>query len=370
MRRALFWLVGIAVVLIAIAAVLIRVPALQDRVIERVIATMVRASADDLLREDALRVLLCGTSSPLPHPDRAKSCTAVFASGRFWVVDTGPGSWNRLALWRIPAGRVGAILLTHFHSDHIAELGEFNLQTWVGGRPGPLRVFGPPGVGRVVAGFEEAYALDTRYRIAHHGAELLPEAASRMQAIPIAILGALPGPITALGAAPGPVVVHDEGGLRITAFAVDHRPVAPALGYRFDYRGRSAVVTGDTVKLANVIEAARDADVLVHEAQANHLVATIGGAAAQAGRDRIAKIMGDIPDYHTTPVEAAEVANEAGVDLVVFSHLTPPPPNRFVERVYVRGVADVRPEGWMLGSDGLLIELPADSDAIDVRSLD
>jgi ribonuclease Z len=370
MRRALFWLVGIAVVLIAIAAVLIRVPALQDRVIERVIATMVRASADDLLREDALRVLLCGTSSPLPHPDRAKSCTAVFASGRFWVVDTGPGSWNRLALWRIPAGRVGAILLTHFHSDHIAELGEFNLQTWVGGRPGPLRVFGPPGVGRVVAGFEEAYALDTRYRIEHHGVDLLPEAASRMQAIPIAILGALPGPITALGAAPGPVVVHDEGGLRITAFAVDHRPVAPALGYRFDYRGRSAVVTGDTVKLANVIEAARDADVLVHEAQANHLVATIGGAAAQAGRDRIAKIMGDIPDYHTTPVEAAEVANEAGVDLVVFSHLTPPPPNRFVERVFVRGVADVRPEGWMLGSDGLLIELPADSDAIDVRSLD
>jgi ribonuclease Z len=151
---------------------------------------------------------------------------------------------------------------------------------------------------------------------------------------------------------------------------VDHRPVAPALGYRFDCRGRSAVVTGDTVKLANVIEAARDADVLIHEAQANHLVAAIGDAAAQAGRDRVAKIMGDIPDYHTTPVEAAEVANEAGVDLVVFSHLTPPPPNRFLERVYVRGVADVRPEGWMLGSDGLLIELPLDSAAIDVRSLD
>jgi ribonuclease Z len=153
MRRVLFWVGGIVLILIASVALLVRVPALQDLVVERVLAGAVRSSADDLLREDALRVLLCGTSSPFPHPERAKSCTAVFAAGRFWVVDTGPGSWNRLALWRIPPNRIGAILLTHFHSDHIGELGEFNLQTWVGGRPDPLQVFGPPGVGRVVAGF-------------------------------------------------------------------------------------------------------------------------------------------------------------------------------------------------------------------------
>jgi ribonuclease Z len=360
MRRAVFWVGGIALILIPLVGLLIRVPGLQDLVVERGIASTVQTSADDLFEEDALRVLLCGTSSPLPHPERAKSCTAVFAAGRFWVVDTGPGSWNRLALWRIPAGRVGAILLTHFHSDHIGELGEFNLQTWVAGRPGPLQVFGPPGVERVVAGFEQAYALDTRYRIEHHGAELLPEAVSRMKA----------RPITLAGDGPGSVVVLEEAGLQITAFAVDHRPVAPALGYRFDYQGRSVVVSGDTVKLASVIEAARGADVLVHEAQANHIVAAIGKAAAQAGRNRVAKLMSDIPDYHTTPVQAAEVANEASVDLVVFSHLTPPPPNGFVQRVFVRGVADVRPEGWMLGRDGLLVELPLGSGAVDVRYLD
>jgi ribonuclease Z len=68
--------------------------------------------------------------------------------------------------------------LPHFHSDHIGDLGEFNMNTWAMGRPGPLRVYGPPGVERVVAGFAEAYALDTQYRIAHHGTEFLPKAAA------------------------------------------------------------------------------------------------------------------------------------------------------------------------------------------------
>ena len=326
----------------------------MDRVLERQIG----ASADALFEDDALRVLVCGSSSPFPHPSRAKPCAAVFAAGRFWVVDTGPSSWNRLALWRIPGERIGAVLLTHFHSDHIGELGEFDLQTWVAGRDGPLQVFGPPGVGRVVAGFEEAYALDTGYRIAHHGADLLPEAVGRMQARPITVRGS------------EPTLVLEQDGLRITAFAVDHRPVVPALGYRFDYRGRSVVVSGDTVKHPGLIQAATGADVLLHEAQAQHIVAEIREAAAAAGLERIEKIMSDIPDYHASPVEAAEAANEAGVKLVVFTHLTPPPPNRLVESVFLRGVDEARDGDWVLADDGLLVELPVDSDAVEVRSLD
>jgi len=160
-----------------------------------------------------------------------------------------------------------------------------------------------------------------------------------------------------------------EDGLTVSAFLVDHDPARPAYGYRFDWRGRSVVVSGDTVGSDAVIEAARGADVLVHEAQANHLVARIGAAAERIGRPRVAKVMSDIPDYHTTPVEAAELANEAGVGLLVFTHLTPPPPARIVERVFTRGVDDVRPEGWMLADDGLLVTLPLGSDAIETSRL-
>jgi ribonuclease Z len=359
MGRRIAWGLGILAGAALLFAIGIRVPAVQDAVIRAAIGRMVASAPDELFADDALRALACGTGSPLPHATRAKACVAVFAGGRFWVVDAGPGSWNRLALLRIDATRIGGVLLTHFHSDHIGDLGEIDLNTWVMGRPGPLRVFGPPGVERVVAGFEEAYAFDAQYRTAHHGAELLPDAVGRLEP------HAIPGP----AAGGGPAVVFDEDGLRVTAFAVAHDPVKPAYGYRFDHGGRSIVVSGDTRPDPGLVEVAKGADVLFHEAQANHLVAQIGEAAARAGRPRVAKLMADIPSYHSSPVQAAEIANQAGVKLLVLHHLTPPPPTRLVEWVYTRGVSDVRPGGWLLADDGLLVELPLDSSEVRTRRL-
>lgn len=356
MRRALGWILAVGALLAVVAFAALRVPAVQDQLLRSVIGRMVATQPDALFSEDALRVVLCGTASPLPHPTRGKACVAVFAAGRFWIVDTGPGSWNRMAQLRIDGARIGGIFLTHFHSDHIGDLGEFNMNTWGTGRKAPLPVYGPPGVERVVAGFEEAYALDRGYRVAHHGADFMRPDVAPMVAVPI------PGP--AEGA--GPAVVLDQDGLRVTAFAVHHDPVTPAYGYRFDYQGRSVVVSGDTAKTPALVTAAQGADVLVHEAQANHIVAIIGEAAAAGGRPRIAKIMGDIPSYHTSPVEAAEIANEAGVKLLVFYHLTPPPPFSLMETIFTRGVSDVRSDGWVLADDGLLVELPAGSDAVEV----
>ncbi len=331
-----------------------RVPFVQDRVLDKAIEVQVHNRGDELFNEDALRALLCGTASPLSHPTRAKACVAIYAAGKFWIVDTGPGSWNRLALSGIDPARIGGIFLTHFHSDHIGDLGEFNLQTWAGGRAGPLRVFGPPGVDRVVGGFQEAYALDTGYRTAHHGPELMPPETAAMLPIVVEDLGA-----------GGPTLALAEGGLRVTAFNVDHSPVKPACGYRFEYLERSVVVSGDTAKSSSLVAAATGADLLIHEAQANHIVSRIGKIAAENHQPRAARIMEDILSYHSTPTQAAESANEAGVKLLVMYHLIPPPPIRMVERVFTRGVDDVREDDWLLADDGLLLTLPANSDAIE-----
>src|SRR5688572_19322762 len=142
-------------------------PSLQMRIFNR--AAQARAGVVNTLplADDALRVAVCGSSAPLPSAARAKACVAVFAGGKFYVVDVGPESVENLVLWGIPLSSVGAVLLTHFHSDHIGDLGELNLQTWAGGRPSPLAVYGGPGVDQVVDGFNAAYRLDQGYRTAH-----------------------------------------------------------------------------------------------------------------------------------------------------------------------------------------------------------
>jgi ribonuclease Z len=359
-------LVGAAVaVLAAIAWWMIHIPALQDALFRRVIAHNLAATRNDLLEPDALRVVLCGTGDPLPDRNRANSCTAIFAGGNIYLADIGPGAWKNLSLWRVPAARVAAIMLTHFHSDHIGDLGEANLETWANGRDHPLRVYGPPGVEQVVDGFAQAYSLDEGYRIAHHGAALMPAANWQMQPLTVKI-DTPPGASPCAG---GSATVLEENGLKVTAFTVDHAPVAPAYGYRFDYKGRSVVISGDTIKCANLVAVATGADVLIHEAQSAHLAKLIQEGAERIGNARIAKIMSDIQRYHTTPVDAASEANQAGVRLLVLNHLGPPTPNVLARIAFMRGVADVRPSGVLIGYDGMLLTLPADSKDIETSTV-
>lgn len=357
MRRVAWIVLGALVGVVGVATLAWRIPSVQDVLLERGIRTLASSSAADLFDEDALRVLLCGSSSPLPDPGRAKACVAVFAAGKIWIVDAGPGSYRNLALWRVPMDRIGAVLVSHYHSDHIGELREFNMRTWVAGRPGPLWVFGPPGVERVVDGFMRAYSLDRDYRVVHHGREFLDPELWRMQALAVEIRESAP---TAL--------VLDEKGLRITAIRVDHRPIVPAYGYRFDYGGRSVVVSGDTTATAGLEKSAQGVDVLVHEALSASMIQTMENTMRELGRARLGKILSDIPSYHTTPIEAARIANAAGAKLLVLYHLTPPP-RSFLSRIFVRGVDEVRPKGWVLGTDGLLVELPLGSQKVETRSL-
>src|SRR5262245_53489758 len=213
MKRA----VALVLLVAGAGALVLMSRGVQDAIVTRAVRQRIARDTSALLAPDALRVLLCGTSSPIPSADRAEACTAVFAGGRMWIVDTGPGSWRTLALRRIRGERIGAIFYTHLHSDHIGELGEFNLQTWVAGRPNPLRVYGPEGVVDLVHGFAQAYAADTRFRTAHHGAEMLPPERAAMVPMTIVVEGS------------EPVRVLDEDGVVVKAFAVAHDPVKPAL---------------------------------------------------------------------------------------------------------------------------------------------
>ena len=378
MKRILVALAVLAGLVAGAAAIVWLVPSVQDRLVKRgMVAAFTKANALPFLKDKALHVLLCGTGSPMPDMTRAGACTAIIAGGNVVVIDAGPGSWSKLAAAGVPGAKIDTILLTHLHSDHIGDLGEIATQSWLGGRSVPLQVYGPPapasiragdqrggrGAGRsgteaVVKGFAQAYGTDADFRIAQ-GHDLVPTEAARMIGHDIARPGAEEA-----------VTVYDRDGLKISAFLVDHDPVEPAYGYRVEYGGRAAVISGDTKKVPNMVRFARGADVLVHEALDPAMVEMLAQALDQAGNARAGTMARQVIAYHTTPVEAAEIANEAGVKLLVLTHEVPPLRNALMRKMFMRGVRGARGSGdTMLGRDGLLVTLPTGTSAITTANL-
>jgi ribonuclease Z len=200
-------------------------------------------------------------------------------------------------------------------------------------------VIGPKGVVAVVDGFRAAYALEDSYRVAHHGEHWSSAGASAK----------------ATEAAPG--VVWEKDGLRVTMFAVDHAPVVPAVGYKFEYGGKSVVVSGDTRKTASTIEMARGADVLVHEAVDR---ATVEQALPMMDRaaPRRAAMTRDMMSHHTTTLELAEIARDAGIKKLAITHLVPSiPPTDAAEANFIRGMAAIYAGPIVVGRDGMVIRI-------------
>jgi ribonuclease Z len=305
---------------------------------------------------DGLHVALCGAGSPLPDPRRSGACVAIRAGKTSLVIDAGARAAGNLARMRYPLGEIEAVLLTHFHSDHIDGLGELAMQRWVNAaNTEPLPVIGPPGTAEVVVGFNRAYAQDAGYRHAHHGDAVAPLAGHGMRASEM--------PLPPAGEAQ---TVLEQAGLRVTMFSVDHAPVAPAVGYRIEYGGRSVVVSGDTRRSGNLESIARGADLLVHEALSHELVAAMNRGAHAARRPIAERVTADIPGYHTSPVEAARSAAAAGVRHLLLYHIVPPLPLPGMRAAFLDGVDAAWDGPVTLGEDGTLISLPAGSEAVEV----
>lgn len=351
--------IGLLIVaLLVVGAGLLFREQIGERLFARAVETGVTRDVIDGL-PDGINVVLCGTGSPLPDPSRAGPCSAVIIDGKMFIVDIGGGAVRKIGMIGLNPGATEALLLTHFHSDHIDGMGELMMQRWAGGgRDAPLPVIAPEGVEPIVDGLNAAYAADAEYRIAHHGAATILPTGKGGVARTFAI---------AEGQAQ--MVVYDQDGIRITAFPVNHKPIAPAVGYRFDYKGRSVVFSGDTIKLPSVAEACNGCDLLVHEALNAEMVGMMEQAFAKAGRQRLAKIMADIQNYHTTPVEAAETAKAGKAKMLVLSHIVPALPFGYLESYYLKGVDAAYDGPVVLGKDGMLFSLPANKDSIEQGDL-
>ena len=323
----------------------------QDQIVNKLMAKRIQTnlSGDALAPyKDTLTVAICGAGSPIVDPERSGSCAVVIAGDQAVLVDSGNGV-AKLGRMGISAGLIDALFLTHFHSDHINGTGELMTQRWAGsGTDQPLPIYGPEGVQRIVDGFNMAYADDRVYREEHHTTKVMPPSGGLAVAHPFK-------------PSPHGIKVFENNGLVVTAFQVDHEPVAPSVGYKFEYKGRSVVFSGDTAKDVTVQKFATGSDLLVHEALSTEIVGMITEAAKQTNRPRIEKITVDILDYHTSPVEAAEIAAAADVPFLLFSHIVPQLPIGNLKKRFVKGVTDVYDGEFAIAQDGTVISIDLES---------
>ena len=243
--------------------------------------------------QDLFRVTLLGTGAPPPVLDRFGPSTLVEAGKEKFIFDAGRGAMQRLHQLGIPFADITGVFLTHHHSDHVVGFVDLWLTGWIGRpwgmRATPLRVWGPAGTKQMMEHLPQAFHVDIRVRSRNYPTEGVK--------------------LEADGINEG--MVYDRNGVRIFAFEVDHGgEELPAFGYRVNYRGHSAVLSGDTTFNENLIRHARGTDLLVHE------VTAAAGAAAE-NEAQLKRIRSN----HTTPDQAGVVFARVQPKLAVYNHL-------------------------------------------------
>ena len=243
------------------------------------------------------RVVMLGTGTPLPDPDRSGPATAIVVNGTPYLVDFGPGVIRRAAaayrngvteFGERGCANIRTAFLTHLHSDHTMGYPDLIFTPWIMGRKVPLEVYGPRGLKPMTRNILKAWEIDigVRTKKSHNNTGW------RVNAHEIK-----------------PGIVYQDGNVKVTAFLVHHGDVRPAFGYRFETPDRIIVISGDTSPIPALVDNAHGCDVLIHEAYS-----------LESYRKAPPRWQKFRRSHHTSSAELAEIANKIKPGLLVLYH--------------------------------------------------
>lgn len=245
----------------------------------------------------AMHLNLLGTGCPQVDSDRFGPAALVRTDDAVLLFDVGSGVTQRLASAGTKGAEVDLLLLTHLHSDHVIDLYQLIVSSWHQGRERPQRIVGPPGTRAFVDATMALWREERELRIAH-------ERRPSTTALTVEVEEIEDGWTTTLG------------GTILRAVQVDHQPIPYALGFIVERAGHKLAISGDTRYCPALIEAARGADLLLHECFVHAEMQPVPGV-------RSAETVNAVASYHTLSSEVGKVATEAGVAALALTHFVP-----------------------------------------------
>jgi ribonuclease Z len=244
---------------------------------------------------DPVKITLLGTGAALIDPDRAHTAIAVQIDEKTYLLDIGTGATRNMIAANIDPLSVEALFLTHLHFDHVADLPVFVIGSWMSGRKGAPVIYGPQGTQSMVDNLFQGGAFDVDIRARAQYAQRQGN------------LEVLRPDVRPLSSG----LAFENEQVKVTAMPVEHIPpdICGCFGLKLESGGKTLVFSSDTKALPQMVDFARNADLLIHEA-------TFPEAAIAF---RASNGIGTFS--HTSPRELGRIARDAGVKHLIATHI-------------------------------------------------
>jgi ribonuclease Z len=298
-----------------------------------------------------MNLVFFGTAGSMPTADRSPTALMIRRGGERLLFDCAEGTQRQMLRSNVGLVDLREVFLTHYHADHYLGLPGMLKTFALRGREAPMTIYGPPGLSTLFTSLRRIFGkLTYPYELVELSpGDSLTREGYRMVTFPVAhgvssvgyalVEGDRPGRFDvatagSLGVPTGPERGALQRGEPITL--ADGRVVTPDQVLGEPRAGRTIVIAGDTAPCATVLEAARGAELLVHEA-----------TFLEDERERAHETL------HSTALQAAELARDAEVTMLALTHLS----TRYFGPDAAREAREVFPE-TVVPRDFDVIEIP------------